>query len=71
MARWQLPMVPPQASGPSMPPPVRLKLTYFGGPGGRAEPARLALTIAEIPFEDERIDVTPVGHSSISTGCFL
>ena len=26
------------------------------GPGGRAEPARLALTIAGIEFEDERID---------------
>ena len=34
----------------------KLKLTYFSGPGGRAEPARLALTIAGIEFEDERID---------------
>lgn len=37
--------------------PKKLKLTYFSGPGGRAEPARLALTIAGIEFEDERIDV--------------
>jgi hypothetical protein len=36
--------------------PQKLKLTYFSGPGGRAEPARLALTIAGIEFEDERID---------------
>ena len=36
--------------------PRKLKLTYFSGPGGRAEPARLALTIAGIEFEDERID---------------
>lgn len=36
--------------------PKKLKLTYFSGPGGRAEPARLALTIAGIEFEDERID---------------
>jgi glutathione S-transferase len=35
--------------------PAKIKLTYFGGPGGRAEPARLALTIAGIDFEDDRI----------------
>lgn len=31
-----------------------LQLTYFDGPG-RAEPLRIALTIANIPFEDHRI----------------
>lgn len=31
-----------------------LKLTYFDFPGGRAEPARLALHIGGIPFEDDR-----------------
>ena len=34
---------------------MRLKLTYFSGPGGRAEPARLALHIAGIAFEDVRV----------------
>jgi glutathione S-transferase len=33
----------------------KLKLTYFDFDGGRGEPARLALHIADIPFEDERI----------------
>lgn len=32
----------------------KLKLTYFDFPGGRAEPARLALHIGGIPFEDHR-----------------
>jgi len=32
----------------------KLKLTYFDFPGGRAEPARLAMHIGEIPFEDYR-----------------
>lgn len=32
-----------------------LKLTYFDFSGGRAEPARLALYIGGIPFEDIRI----------------
>ena len=31
-----------------------LKLTYFDFHGGRAEPARLALAIGDIPFEDHR-----------------
>ena len=34
---------------------TRLKLTYFDFHGGRGETARLALAIAGIPFEDERI----------------
>ena len=33
----------------------KLKLTYFDFHGGRAEPARLAMIIGDIPFEDERI----------------
>ncbi|MGA7181249.1 MAG: glutathione S-transferase N-terminal domain-containing protein [Thiobacillaceae bacterium] len=32
----------------------KLKLTYFDFSGGRAEPARLALHIGGIPFEDHR-----------------
>src|ERR1700704_1247767 len=32
-----------------------LKLTYFDFDGGRGEPARLALHIGGIPFEDERV----------------
>jgi len=34
---------------------ARLKLTYFDFDGGRGEPARLALHIAGIAFEDRRI----------------
>ena len=34
---------------------ARLKLTYFDFHGGRGEPARLALAIGGIPFEDERV----------------
>ena len=32
----------------------KLKLTYFDFSGGRAEPARLALHIGGIPFDDNR-----------------
>jgi glutathione S-transferase len=32
----------------------KLKLTYFDFPGGRAEPARLAMHIGGVPFEDYR-----------------
>ena len=32
-----------------------LKLTYFDFHGGRGEPPRLAMAIADIPFEDERL----------------
>ncbi len=32
-----------------------LKLTYFDIHGGRGEPARLALSIGGIPFEDDRV----------------
>jgi prostaglandin-H2 D-isomerase / glutathione transferase len=34
---------------------AKLKLTYFDIPGGRGEPARLALSIGGVDFEDERI----------------
>src|ERR1700745_4085312 len=34
---------------------AKLKLTYFDFDGGRGEPARLALHIGGIPFEDHRI----------------
>jgi len=34
---------------------TRLKLSYFDFPGGRGEPARLALNLAGMPFEDYRI----------------
>ena len=33
----------------------KLKLTYFDFHGGRGEPARLALSISGIPFEDDRV----------------
>ena len=34
---------------------AKLKLTYFDFHGGRGEPARLALSIGRIPFEDDRV----------------
>jgi len=34
---------------------TKLKLTYFDFHGGRGEPARLALSIGGIPFEDDRV----------------
>lgn len=34
---------------------TKLKLSYFDFDGGRGEPARLALHIGSIPFEDDRI----------------
>lgn len=34
---------------------AELKLTYFDFHGGRGEPARLALSIGGIPFEDDRV----------------
>ena len=33
----------------------KLKLTYFDFHGGRGEPARLALSMAGIPFKDDRV----------------
>ncbi len=37
-------------------PMTQLKLTYFNFHGGRGEPARLALHIGDIAFEDDRFD---------------
>jgi prostaglandin-H2 D-isomerase / glutathione transferase len=34
---------------------AKLKLSYFDFHGGRGEPARLALSMGDIPFEDDRI----------------
>lgn len=34
---------------------VKLKLTYFDFRGGRGAPVRLALSISNIPFEDDRV----------------
>jgi prostaglandin-H2 D-isomerase / glutathione transferase len=34
---------------------TKLKLSYFDFHGGRGEPARLALSIGGIPFEDDRV----------------
>jgi len=34
---------------------ANLKLTYFDFHGGRGEPARLALSIGAVPFEDDRV----------------
>ena len=35
-----------------------IKLSYFDFPGGRGEPARLAMNLAGIAFEDHRIPIT-------------
>jgi prostaglandin-H2 D-isomerase / glutathione transferase len=37
---------------------AKLKLTYFDFDGGRGEPARLALYIGAVPFDDRRINST-------------
>jgi prostaglandin-H2 D-isomerase / glutathione transferase len=42
----------PSSKKPTMP---KLTLTYFDFDGGRGEPARLALSIAGIDFEDRRV----------------
>jgi len=42
---------------------TRLKLSYFDFPGGRGEPARLALNLAGIPFEDYRIPIGGLANS--------
>ena len=43
---------------------AKLKLTYFDFHGGRGEPARLALSIGGIAFEDDRV----VSRSSCGSG---
>ena len=40
----------------------QLKLSYFDFPGGRAEPARLALHIGGIAFEDDRFKPADFGE---------
>src|SRR4029077_688929 len=46
-------------SGPGAPRPSGLlKLTYFDFHGGRGEPARIALSMGGIPFEDDRVKGT-------------
>lgn len=40
---------------PHYPRPASLKLTYFDFHGGRGEAARLALSIGNVPFEDDRV----------------
>ena len=44
----------------------KLKLTYFDINGGRAEVARLALVIGEVPFEDDRISFQQFGETRLS-----
>ena len=39
----------------------KLKLSYFDFHGGRGEPARLALSIGGIPFEDDRVNTSDWG----------
>jgi len=37
---------------------AKLKLTYFDFHGGRGEPARIALSIGGIEFEDDRVPLS-------------
>jgi glutathione S-transferase len=45
----------------------KLKLSYFDFDGGRGEPRRLALSIANIPFEDHRFPVSDWPNQREST----
>lgn len=45
---------------------MTLKLTYFDMHGGRGEPARLAMAIGNIDFEDERISFQTFGQNKES-----
>ena len=46
---------------------AKLKLTYFDFHGGRGEPARLALSISGIPFEDDRVPPSEWGSRKSQT----
>ena len=46
---------------------AKLKLTYFDFHGGRGEPARLALSIGGIPFEDDRVPPSEWGSRKAHT----
>jgi prostaglandin-H2 D-isomerase / glutathione transferase len=46
---------------------AKLKLTYFDFHGGRGEPARLALSISGIPFEDDRVPPSEWGSRKAQT----
>ncbi|MGH7900003.1 MAG: glutathione S-transferase [Candidatus Binatia bacterium] len=46
---------------------AKLKLTYFDFHGGRGEPARLALAIGGIAFEDDRVAFAEWGRRKAST----
>jgi prostaglandin-H2 D-isomerase / glutathione transferase len=46
---------------------AKLKLTYFDFHGGRGEPARLALSIGGIPFEDDRVPPSEWGSRKANT----
>lgn len=46
---------------------AKLKLTYFDFHGGRGEPARLALSIGGIPFEDDRVPPSEWGSRKAQT----
>ena len=46
---------------------AKLKLTYFDFHGGRGEPARLALSISGIPFEDDRVPPSEWGSRKTQT----
>ncbi len=45
----------------------KIKLTYFDIDGGRAEPARIAMSIGGIDFEDHRISFSEFGQMRAST----
>ena len=45
---------------------AKLKLTFFDFHGGRGEPARLALSIGGIPFEDDRVKGMPSGYEDLT-----
>lgn len=46
---------------------TKLKLTYFDFHGGRGEPARLALSIGGIQFEDDRVPTSDWEHRKAHT----